>query len=156
MTLYRVGRYLRAGVFGLGEVLPYVFTKEVRHRLRTLGFHYKSPEWKAASLRAYPIVRSGVVHTVDVKMGSQRYQLFKAKGTTCVKCGIKGTYFALERGLVDNPDRFHFNLYARDRRGLEVMLTKDHIIPRSKGGKNRLRNYQPMCSKCNSKKADNL
>jgi 5-methylcytosine-specific restriction endonuclease McrA len=36
------------------------------------------------------------------------------------------------------------------------MITKDHIIPRSKGGKDILDNYQPMCIICNSKKADKL
>ena len=38
----------------------------------------------------------------------------------------------------------------------EMMMTKDHILPRSKGGANRLENYQPMCSKCNCKKGDRI
>lgn len=37
-----------------------------------------------------------------------------------------------------------------------MLFTKDHIHPRSKGGANSLKNYQPMCSPCNGAKADSL
>ena len=35
-------------------------------------------------------------------------------------------------------------------------LTKDHIIPRAAGGADSLNNYQPMCERCNEKKADKV
>lgn len=87
-----------------------------------------------------------------VKMGSQRYELFKHKGTKCVKCGLEGVFFALEKDRKNKEninDRYHFNLYGFNENMKEVMLTKDHIVPRSKGGKNELGNYQTMCTKCN-------
>lgn len=31
-------------------------------------------------------------------------------------------------------------------------LTKDHIIPKVQGGKNTKRNYQTLCSDCNTRK----
>ena len=36
--------------------------------------------------------------------------------------------------------------------GEEVLMTKDHIIPKSLGGKNTIYNLQPMCQFCNSRK----
>jgi 5-methylcytosine-specific restriction endonuclease McrA len=89
-------------------------------------------------------------------MGSHRYELFATKGIRCVECGIEGSYFALEKDITDSTSKFHLNLYGKDEKGDEVMITKDHILPKSKGGENRLSNYQPMCYKCNQKKADKI
>lgn len=86
---------------------------------------------------------------------SQRYQLFFTKGVKCVCCGIEGKYFAKEK--VMNADiSYHLNLYAIDNNGKEMLMTKDHILPQSKGGKNRLENYQTMCQRCNLAKSNQL
>jgi 5-methylcytosine-specific restriction endonuclease McrA len=47
------------------------------------------------------------------------------------------------------------NLYAI-KDGLEVLMTSDHIIPRSKGGPTILENLQPMCHICNGRKGNNM
>lgn len=39
-----------------------------------------------------------------------------------------------------------------DENGKEVLMTKDHIIPKSKGGANDISNYQTMCKRCNEAK----
>lgn len=87
-----------------------------------------------------------------IKALSARYQLFKTKGTTCIDCGLEASYFKLERFPCDGG--FHLNLYGIDHLGDEVLFTKDHIIPKAKGGPNNLNNYQTMCSPCNAHKAD--
>lgn len=89
-----------------------------------------------------------------IKGNSQRYQTFFTKGCKCVTCGIEGKYFAKER-LIDQST-YHLNLYAIDKNGNEVLMTKDHILPRSKGGANSINNYQTMCQPCNMKKANKI
>jgi hypothetical protein len=93
-----------------------------------------------------------------MKMASDRYKCFILSGTKCVSCGIEGQYFFKERDSkgTNKTDIYHFNLYAVDGEGNEVLMTKDHIIPVSKGGKNELANYQTMCSHCNEDKDDNI
>ena len=43
----------------------------------------------------------------------------------------------------------------KDKNGKAVLLTKDHIYPKSKGGLNNIKNYQVLCEKCNAIKSDN-
>lgn len=85
-----------------------------------------------------------------IYMDSQRYEVFKKKGVKCACCGIEGKYFAKEKAEKDS--RYHFNLYAITKKGKEVLMTKDHIIPKSRGGRDMLENYQPMCKICNERK----
>ena len=46
--------------------------------------------------------------------------------------------------------------YAIDGNGKEVLMTKDHIFPHNKGGKNNISNYQTMCVKCNVAKGSRI
>lgn len=89
-----------------------------------------------------------------IKGNSQRYQTFFTKGCKCVVCGIEGKYFAKERHLQDKS--YHLNLYAVDNNGDEILMTKDHIMPRSKGGIDDISNYQTMCKLCNEAKGNKL
>lgn len=61
-------------------------------------------------------------------MPAMRWQVFQRDGWKCVACG-------------KCPDD-------------EVWLEVDHIIPRSKGGKNELGNYQTLCNVCNIGKSN--
>lgn len=89
-----------------------------------------------------------------IKPNSQRYQTFYYKGCTCVKCGLKASYF--EKDRMSNETSYHLNLYGVDSQGNEVMFTKDHILPKSKGGKDYITNYQPMCERCNVNKSSTM
>jgi len=89
-----------------------------------------------------------------IKGNSKRYQLFFTKGMKCVSCGIEGKYFAKER--TEGDISYHLNLYGIDNNGNEVLMTKDHIIPTSKGGKNKLENFQTMCVCCNQEKGNTV
>lgn len=104
-----------------------------------------------------------VLDGATVKTGSDRYKLF-AKNRCCVSCGTAGLYYAMERTVKRRPDGsitpmskgFHFNLYGMNSDGEEVMITKDHIIPKSKGGANHMDNYQTMCFTCNVEKGNKV
>jgi hypothetical protein len=104
-----------------------------------------------------------VIHGKSVKFRSSRLELFasdhEGHGTNCNDCGLEGQYFKLEQTIEGGSkpsknNRYHLNLYAIDAEGDEVLLTKDHIMPKSKGGDHHLDNYQTLCYPCNQDKAD--
>lgn len=86
-----------------------------------------------------------------INFSSLRLQTFAAKGTACVRCGIEGEWFIKEK---HHPSDKFFTLsfYAVDGFGKEILMTKDHIIPKSKGGRDQLSNLNPMCYICNQDK----
>lgn len=91
-----------------------------------------------------------------IRLSSDRLLLFKEKGVRCVTCGLEGQFFLKLRSKKEKIDEhWHFNLYA-EKDGELVLFTKDHIIPKSKGGPNHLSNYQTMCEPCNMHKGNKL
>lgn len=87
------------------------------------------------------------------KRSSQRLKLFSTMGTSCITCGIEGTIFRLESHHENVPP--HLNLYC-EKDGDFILMTKDHIYPKSLGGPNIMSNYAPMCSPCNRKKGSSV
>ncbi|KKM93274.1 hypothetical protein LCGC14_1210110 [marine sediment metagenome] len=85
------------------------------------------------------------------RMRSNRYHCFRRKGLACVICGIVGVKFLLQ--MCEDDRRPHFNLYA-EKGGELILMTKDHVHPKSKGGGNGLSNLQTLCSPCNWAKGD--
>lgn len=79
----------------------------------------------------------------------RRLQVFAHKGTACVRCGREGIHLL---SSLDPGGGHHVDLYTADF----VMMTVDHILPKSKGGANTLANYQPMCQHCNGQKGNTL
>jgi len=83
----------------------------------------------------------------NINIASLRLLTFKTKGLECVSCGVKGSHFKIE-SYTKNSNSPHFGLYTKDN----ILMTKDHIIPKSKGGLDGLENLQTMCTICNRKK----
>jgi 5-methylcytosine-specific restriction endonuclease McrA len=126
--------YLRKGIYSIEEVL----SKQV------------DPTLHDGTDRKTRFIFDGD----SMKATSHRYWTFKYKGVVCADCGIVGRYFAKEKDAKSIQEIYHFNLYALDDNGQEVLMTKDHITAKSKGGANHLDNYQPMCTICNCKKGN--
>lgn len=84
-----------------------------------------------------------------VRVGSIRMRIFIEKGLKCVSCGIAGSFFRKELDKHCTSPIYHLNLYAIGNNNQHILMTKDHIIPISKGGPTTLDNLQPMCAICN-------
>ena len=123
--------YIRAGILSLEEVIPVINSSPGKHK------------------HSFKI--DDDIYIVNVYSG--RLNLF-TKSVTCVRCGIVGTHFALEKSH-ERDKSYHLNLYSRNGKG-DILMTKDHIVPRSKGGKDHIDNYQTMCCNCNNKKKDKI
>ncbi len=87
---------------------------------------------------------------------NRRIKTYWICGTTCVYCGLKGSFFAIEKNRRGKYRNWHLNLYAELPDGGVRLMTVDHVIPRSKGGSNGYDNRAPACARCNSKKSDML
>jgi len=87
---------------------------------------------------------------------NKKYRCFTNKGVKCLRCGMEGHYFAVEKQKQVEANKYHFNLYHLSEDGVETLLTIDHRIPRAKKGSNRLKNLQTMCQPCNQDKGDQL
>lgn len=90
-----------------------------------------------------------------IKLGkSLRLQTFYHKGLVCCKCGLPAKFFVKEKAIPN--EAWHVNLYGVNKEGQEVLFTHDHIVPKSRGGKNNLENTQTMCCYCNWDKGNKL
>jgi len=124
------------GVQPLENVLPYIVQPDqfIEQGAEDNGRRYKKIH------RTY--------HVGDqfyrVKMSGQRMALL-GRQQECVCCGHIGVLFRLESSGCYQP---HFNLYAAHESGL-ILMTMDHINPRSKGGKTLPDNLQLLCKVCN-------
>lgn len=103
--------------------------------------------------KSIELVVDGIKHQVNIS--SLRLQCFK-RSRVCVKCGLEGIIISADTFTSkSNRDSTHFNLYSVFEGKLRLM-TKDHITPKSKGGRDHLNNLQTMCDQCNNKKGDDI
>jgi len=87
-----------------------------------------------------------------IHLHSKRYRCFQHHGIQCVCCGKEGHFFAVEKHRYQHSIPYHLNLYHLNEFGQELLMTIDHIHPRSLGGGNTVDNLQTMCHPCNNLK----
>ena len=90
------------------------------------------------------------IGTIEMKGTSLRYLCFM-ESLKC-HCGLEGNVVFIEKFPKDPHP--HANLYHRRKDGSLMLMTKDHILPKSRGGSNCINNLQTMCSACNEKKGN--
>lgn len=78
--------------------------------------------------------------------------LFLVDNPNCNHCGLEGSFWAVEK---DNGGGVHLNLFGKDSEEDDVLLTIDHMTPRSKGGLMVPENLQTLCFPCNQNKSNN-
>lgn len=115
---------VKLGEFTLDDILPYITKEDSKKEYEVNGEKFQ------------------------VKMNSHRYFLFR-ECTKCIACGLQGTKVFLEHHPADKSP--HFNLYGEEDDKL-ILMTKDHIHPKSCGGEDRHSNYAVMCIICNNLK----
>lgn len=89
--------------------------------------------------------RTANIYGYSVRVSSVRLNTFARKGTTCICCGCKGTHYIID----DNTMGPHLNLYSTDDQGKDTLMTRDHIVCKSHGGRNTVDNMNTMCIVCN-------
>jgi 5-methylcytosine-specific restriction endonuclease McrA len=77
----------------------------------------------------------------------RRLTVFHHKGLKCCYCDKKGKYLIR---CVDKTGNEHVDLYTDKF----ILMTVDHVLPKSKGGTRELKNLVPACRKCNSSKSN--
>lgn len=102
-----------------------------------------------------------VSHRVNIN--NDRYYLFRNQ-KSCAGCGVIGTRLFLCEDIQQSEAlgvrRFHFNLYGQNvdtndcMKDHFVLMTRDHIVPKSLGGIDSIDNYQTLCWNCNVLKSD--
>ena len=73
----------------------------------------------------------------------------------CFKCGVIADRWLVRHQVNDMYKPPTVELYAHNGNNL-VMMTRDHIIPKSWGGLNLVENLRPACEPCNRDRKNKL
>lgn len=92
---------------------------------------------------------------VSLCSGILLFQSIKSE-ICCYKCGVIADRWILERGVNEAPGKPIMNLYGKNQLGHLVMMTRDHIIPKSLGGVDSILNLRPACDACNANRGNIL
>ena len=88
----------------------------------------------------------------DILVGrSGRTSVIMRDRCTCVRCGLMATHAWVERA--PGQEECHIGIYGvYPDTGEEALLTHDHVIPKSLGGKDGMTNGACLCYSCNQRK----
>ena len=73
------------------------------------------------------------------------------KPLKCWQCGVEADRFIVKHHVNDRNKPPVLELFAHTGKSL-VMMTRDHIVPKSLGGLDHVDNLRPACERCNGKR----
>ena len=80
----------------------------------------------------------------------KRLQVLINSDFCCQGCGVKASHF------VGHNDNVSKSVIVAKKGKSDILLTIDHVIPRSLGGRSALENYTLLCEVCNHRKSHNI
>lgn len=94
---------------------------------------------------------------VSLPSGARLFEHLRATGTPikCWSCGIEANCFISNKGKNDKVGPAVLDLFAMKSDG-PVLMTRDHIIPKSYGGVNDVANLRVGCGPCNHDRGNEL
>lgn len=93
---------------------------------------------------------------VDRPSGWALFHHLKGQPIRCHFCGCQADRWIAEKGRRDKQGSPVLNLFAVGRGGAVVLMTRDHIIPRSLGGVDAVANLRPACGPCNEGRSNEV
>jgi hypothetical protein len=105
-----------------------------------------------ASKRADWLVKG---RTVERASGYRMFSAMEGTPIKCWCCGIEADRWIVEKHPKDLVGRPTLNLYASGPTGV-VLMTRDHIIPKSLGGIDDNANLRPGCTDCNGHRGNEI
>lgn len=133
--------------------------------------HYKKKKRHFCNMKCYSLFRKYIMPMTEqnaykgVRKEGESKQVYHrnyCKNNPENIAHLKSRRYAREKNAIGNHSLKEWNdkkqLFENKCAicGLEKKLTKDHIIPLSKGGSDYIDNIQPLCKNCNSKKHNKI
>lgn len=88
--------------------------------------------------------------------GWSLFHQLKGQPIRCHFCGCQADRWVAVKGRRDRVGPPVLELYATSASGGNVLMTRDHIIPKSLGGKDCVENLRSACQPCNEQRSNDV
>lgn len=92
---------------------------------------------------------------VERPSGWNLFSQLRGQPIRCWACNVTATVWVATKGRNDRVGHPVLNLYAEGPAGI-MLMTRDHIIPKSLGGVDDYRNLRPGCAACNEARGNEV